>query len=63
MDSLITCRCKHSVVVHAGGGCGDYRCACPLSKEQILETELYEARREHLEMYRQYAEPAGRDSA
>ncbi|GAC1310968.1 MAG: hypothetical protein NVSMB21_19690 [Vulcanimicrobiaceae bacterium] len=62
MDSLILCRCTHSVVAHSGDGCAASRCACRLSKELILERELSEARREHLEMYRQYAEPDRRES-
>lgn len=56
MDSLINCRCRHSVVAHGVRGCAIHRCDCRLSKEAILERELTEARREHLEFYRQYAE-------
>jgi hypothetical protein len=54
MEALVTCRCRHSIILHEGSGCAAPRCSCSLTGHTVLDSEI-----ERLKVERRLSRPDG----
>jgi hypothetical protein len=40
METLVVCRCSHTIVVHENGACSVSGCTCSFSRAEVLEDAI-----------------------